>query len=46
MMTYYWETIEACVPPETILGALRQSGFSEVNRRVDLGLFSEYRGRK
>lgn len=43
MMTYYWETIDACVPPENILSALRESGFSDVNRRVDLGIFSEYR---
>lgn len=44
MMTYYWETIDVCVPPENILSALQESGFSEVNRHVDLGLFSEYRG--
>jgi demethylmenaquinone methyltransferase/2-methoxy-6-polyprenyl-1,4-benzoquinol methylase len=44
MMTYYWETIDVCVPPERILSALRESGFSEVTRHVDLGLFSEYRG--
>jgi demethylmenaquinone methyltransferase/2-methoxy-6-polyprenyl-1,4-benzoquinol methylase len=46
MMTYYWETIDACVPPENILSALRESGFSEVSRHVDLGMFSEYRGQK
>lgn len=46
MMTYYWETIDACVPPENILSALNESGFVEVNRHVDLGIFSEYRGQK
>jgi demethylmenaquinone methyltransferase/2-methoxy-6-polyprenyl-1,4-benzoquinol methylase len=46
MMTYYWETIDACVPPEIILSALRESGFSEVTRHADLGMFSEYRGLK
>ena len=46
MMTYYWETIDACVPPESILAALQESGFSEVNRHVDLGIFSEYRSQK
>ncbi len=46
MMTYYWETIDLCVPPEAILSALRESGFSEVDRRVELGLFSEYHGRR
>ena len=30
MMRYYWETIEACVPPDEILSALRNSGFKEV----------------
>lgn len=46
MMAYYWETIDVCVPPEAILTSLRESGFSDVSRRVELGLFSEYRGRK
>lgn len=46
MMIYYWETIHACVPPEKILTALRESGFSDVLRRVELGLFSAYQGRK
>lgn len=43
MMSYYWETIDACVPPETILDALEKAGFKDVNRRVELGIFSEYR---
>lgn len=41
---YYWETIEACVDPDTILQAMRDGGFSEVERHVELGIFSEYRG--
>jgi demethylmenaquinone methyltransferase / 2-methoxy-6-polyprenyl-1,4-benzoquinol methylase len=39
---YYWETIDACVPPETILEVLRRSGFVDVRRNVFGGLFSEY----
>lgn len=39
---YYWDTIEACIPPETVLGALRAAGFEEVKRHVELGTFSEY----
>ena len=39
---YYWDTIEACIPPESLLAALRAAGFTEVRRRVDLGIFSEY----
>lgn len=42
MMRYYWETMDACVPPATVLNALRAAGFSEVKRESMLGLFSEY----
>jgi demethylmenaquinone methyltransferase/2-methoxy-6-polyprenyl-1,4-benzoquinol methylase len=45
MMTYYWETIDACVPPEKILKALQESGYDSVSRHAELGVFSEYRGR-
>jgi demethylmenaquinone methyltransferase/2-methoxy-6-polyprenyl-1,4-benzoquinol methylase len=44
LMHYFWDTIEACVPPEAILGALRDAGFSDVSRHVELGVFSEYTG--
>jgi demethylmenaquinone methyltransferase/2-methoxy-6-polyprenyl-1,4-benzoquinol methylase len=39
---YYWETIDACVPPETILEVLRRSGFTDVRRNVFGGFLSEY----
>ena len=39
---YYWETIDACVPPHTIMEALARSGFVDVRRRVFGGLLSEY----
>lgn len=39
---YYWDTIEACIAPEAVLGALRAAGFDSVERRVELGIFSEY----
>lgn len=42
MMRYYWETMDACVPPETVLDALRAAGFSEVKRIRMASLFSEY----
>jgi demethylmenaquinone methyltransferase/2-methoxy-6-polyprenyl-1,4-benzoquinol methylase len=42
MMRYYWETMDACVPPDTVLEALRKAGFGEVRRVKMLGLFSEY----
>ncbi len=45
LMRYYWETIDACVPAETILGALREAGFSGVGVATDLGVFRAYSGR-
>jgi demethylmenaquinone methyltransferase/2-methoxy-6-polyprenyl-1,4-benzoquinol methylase len=43
---YYWDTIEACIPPETVLGALREAGFADARRHVELGIFSEYTATK
>jgi demethylmenaquinone methyltransferase/2-methoxy-6-polyprenyl-1,4-benzoquinol methylase len=42
MMHYYWETMDACVPPAAVLEALRAVGLGAVKRRLQLGLFSEY----
>lgn len=42
MMRYYWETIDACVPPATILAAMETTGFTDVRRRTELGLFSAF----
>lgn len=39
---YYWDTIEACIPPESVLEALRDAGFADARRHVELGVFSEY----
>ncbi|MDM0105139.1 class I SAM-dependent methyltransferase [Variovorax sp. J22R24] len=39
---FYWDTIEACIPPESVMGALRAAGFADVQRHVELGVFSEY----
>lgn len=39
---YYWDTIEACIPPQAVLAALREAGFQDVRRSVELGIFSEY----
>jgi len=39
---YYWDTIEACIPPEAVMQALREAGFTDVQRHVELGIFSEY----
>jgi len=42
VMEYYWDTIEACVPPEAVLESLSAAGFPEPNRHRVLGIFSEY----
>lgn len=42
LMRYYWETIESCVAPAVILSALQEAGFSQVERRVEMAIFSEY----
>ena len=39
---FYWDTIEACIPPESVMSALRAAGFEDVKRHVELGIFSEY----
>ncbi|MGJ7508241.1 class I SAM-dependent methyltransferase [Variovorax sp. GT1P44] len=39
---FYWDTIEACIPPESVVSALRAAGFDKVQRHVELGIFSEY----
>lgn len=46
MMRYYWETMDACVPPADVLQALRAAGLNDVKRNVVLGLFSEYTATK
>ncbi len=39
---YYWDTIEACVPPARIVASLAAAGFARVAHGVQLGVFSEY----
>ncbi|HEX6177866.1 MAG TPA: class I SAM-dependent methyltransferase [Thermoanaerobaculia bacterium] len=46
MMRYYWATTETCVPPDVILGALRDAGFRDVRRDLQWTVFAEYRGVK
>jgi demethylmenaquinone methyltransferase/2-methoxy-6-polyprenyl-1,4-benzoquinol methylase len=40
---YYWDTIEACAPPDAVLRTLAGVGLLNVRRDVALGIFSEYR---
>jgi demethylmenaquinone methyltransferase/2-methoxy-6-polyprenyl-1,4-benzoquinol methylase len=46
LLRYYWDTIDACVPPATILEVLERTGFVGVERRVMYGVMSEYVGVK
>lgn len=43
LMRYYWDTIEACVPPASVLATLEAAGLGDVTRHVEAGMFSEYR---
>ena len=42
MMVYFWETMDAFVPPTAVLQTLTAVGFTQVKRARLLGLFSEY----
>jgi demethylmenaquinone methyltransferase/2-methoxy-6-polyprenyl-1,4-benzoquinol methylase len=42
LMTYYWDTIDECVPPPTILAALRTAGFVDVQHSLRGTCLSEY----
>ncbi|GAC1497216.1 MAG: bifunctional demethylmenaquinone methyltransferase/2-methoxy-6-polyprenyl-1,4-benzoquinol methylase UbiE [Bradyrhizobium sp.] len=46
LMRYYWDTIEACARPATIMAAMQSAGFSDVRHTLSLGIFSEYYARK
>ena len=43
---YYWDSIEACVPPEQVMATLRAAGLAQVERHVEVGVFSEYQAVK
>lgn len=39
---YYWDSIEACATPLSVLRTLESAGFEQVARHVELGMFSEF----
>lgn len=46
---YYWDTIEACVPPRGVIDTLEHAGFSGVHRHVEtraLSILAEYQAVK
>lgn len=46
LFRYYWETTRDCVRPEVIVEALRDAGFADAKRNVEMMVFSEYVGTK
>jgi demethylmenaquinone methyltransferase/2-methoxy-6-polyprenyl-1,4-benzoquinol methylase len=42
LMRYFWDTVEACIPPPRILAAMDEAGFVDARRTLVIGLFSEY----
>ena len=42
MMLYFWETMDACVRPETVVEAMHTAGLGRARWSRQLGLFSEY----
>ena len=43
---YYWDSIEACVPPEQVMATLSAAGLTQVERHLEVGIFSEYQAIK
>ncbi len=47
LMAYWWDTTDFCVPPETILGALNETGFADCSlHEIFNGLLRDYRAVK
>lgn len=42
LMAYYWDTMEHCVPPASILAAMAEAGLAAPERRQLWGMFSNY----
>ncbi|MBA3594943.1 MAG: class I SAM-dependent methyltransferase [Polaromonas sp.] len=43
---YYWDSIEACVPPEQVMATLSAAGLVQVRQHLEVGVFSEYQAIK
>jgi demethylmenaquinone methyltransferase/2-methoxy-6-polyprenyl-1,4-benzoquinol methylase len=43
---YYWDSIEACVPPPQVMSTLGAAGLVQVTQHLELGVFSEYQAIK
>ena len=46
---YYWDTIEACIPPAQVLATLNTAGFTNVRRHIEvkgMSILAEYHATK
>ena len=43
---YFWDSIEACVPPNQVLATLSAAGLTQVKQHLEVGIFSEYQAVK
>jgi len=43
LMSYYWETLDQCLPLKRILEALREQGFVDTELRIRNGVFGDFR---
>jgi demethylmenaquinone methyltransferase/2-methoxy-6-polyprenyl-1,4-benzoquinol methylase len=39
---YYWDTIEACAPPDRVMATMAAAGFGRISNHRQLGILSEY----
>lgn len=46
MMEYFWQTMDACVPPTSIRADMRGAGLDAVRSRTLAGIFTEYCAQK
>jgi demethylmenaquinone methyltransferase / 2-methoxy-6-polyprenyl-1,4-benzoquinol methylase len=44
LMRFYWDTIQMCVPPESVVASLEGVGFVGARHTITFGIFSEYTG--
>jgi demethylmenaquinone methyltransferase/2-methoxy-6-polyprenyl-1,4-benzoquinol methylase len=45
LMRYYWDTVDQCLPPAVVMDAMAGAGFTDVTRKVQFALLTEYSAR-
>lgn len=45
LMRYFWDTVDQCLPPEVVMQAITDAGFSDVRRDIQFALLTEYSAR-